>query len=270
MTGTTNKKPTGRARLALVLRSVGTILQPFEVARVLGIDQREAARLLDRWRQQGWMVRLRRGLYASVPLEMLGSEKVLENPWVIVPFLFSPGYVGGWSAAMYWDLTEQIFRDVCVITSTHVKEKNQVVGGTRFVLKHVAESKIFGLKNYWDGKIRIQVSDPARTILDVLDDPPLGGGPRQISDLIVAFLRLHPTAVGQLIGYAERLGNGAVFKRLGFMAEKLGLDPEGLQGACRDRLSAGNAKLDPMTECPRLVSRWRLWVPEAWLERNDD
>ena len=262
--------PTGRARLALVLRNVGTILQPFEVAKVLKIDPRAAARLLDRWRQQGWMVRLRRGLYASVPLEMLGSEQVLENPWVIVPFLFSPGYVGGWSAAMYWDLTEQIFRDVCVITSTHVRGKKQVVGGTRFVLKHVDESKIFGLKSYWDGKVRIQVSDPSRTILDVLDDPSLGGGPRQMSDLIMAFMRIHPTDVGQLIGYAERLGNGAVFKRLGFMVERLGLDPEGLQGVCRERLSAGNAKLDPMIECPRLVSRWRLWVPEAWVERNDD
>ena len=29
-----------------------------------------------------------------------------------------------------------------------------------------------------------------------------------------------------LLGYAERLGNGAVFKRLGFLAENLGASPE--------------------------------------------
>lgn len=262
--------PTGRVRLAMVLRNVGVILQPSTVAKVLKIDQREAARLLDRWRRQGWMVRLRRGLYASVPLEMMGSEHVLENPWVIVPFLFSPGYVGGWSAAVYWDLTEQIFRDVCVITSIHVKDKKQVIGGTRFVLKHVAKSKLFGLKHHWEGKVRIQVSDPARTILDVLDDPSLGGGPRQVADLIAAFLRSHQTTEGQLVGYGERLGNGAVFKRLGFLLEQLGLNPGGLQSACRERLSTGNAKLDPSIDCPRLVSRWRLWVPEAWREKTGD
>ena len=30
----------------------------------------------------------------------------------------------------------------------------------------------------------------------------------------------------------------------------------------RKRLTAGNAKLDPALACPRLVTEWRLWVPE--------
>ena len=40
----------------------------------------------------------------------------LEDPWVIAAQLYGPCYIGGWSAAEYWDLTEQIFRTVVVMT----------------------------------------------------------------------------------------------------------------------------------------------------------
>jgi len=59
----------------------------------------DAAKLLARWVGQGWLVRIRRGLYAPVPLEATSSEQVLSNPWVLVEQVFAPGYVGGWSAA---------------------------------------------------------------------------------------------------------------------------------------------------------------------------
>ena len=42
-------------------------------------------------------------------IDTLGPEQVLSDPWVLVPALFSWGYVGGWTAAEQWDLMEQIF-----------------------------------------------------------------------------------------------------------------------------------------------------------------
>jgi hypothetical protein len=33
---------------------------------------------------------------------------------------------------------------------------------------------------------------------------------------------------------------------------------------CRAKLTAGNAKLDPKLDNTRLVTRWRLWMPEHW------
>jgi predicted transcriptional regulator of viral defense system len=70
-----------------------------------------------------------------------------------------------------------------------------------------------------------------------------------------------------LARYADRLANGAVFKRLGFLAET---DPRGtaLVAPCRERLTKGNAKLDPALPGPRLISRWRLFVPAQWAKRG--
>jgi hypothetical protein len=58
-----------------------------------------------------------------------------------------------------------------------------------------------------------------------------------------------------------------VFKRLGFLAEReSGNDI--LVEAAKLRLTKGYAKLDPALDCPRLVTRWRLRVPEIWAEKE--
>lgn len=77
------------------------------------------------------------------------------------------------------------------------------------------------------------------------------------------YLALKEADTAKLIEYADRLGNGAVFKRLGFLLAQTNADAK-LLDACRERLTTGNAKLDPALPCRRLVKKWRLWIPKAW------
>jgi predicted transcriptional regulator of viral defense system len=67
-----------------------------------------------------------------------------------------------------------------------------------------------------------------------------------------------------LIDYGERLGNGAVFKRFGFLLEKTAPDETEAIEACSKRLTTGNTSLDSKLKNNKLVTRWRLWVPENW------
>lgn len=97
----------------------------------------------------------------------------------------------------------------------------------------------------------------------MLDDPALGGGIQQILDCLNVYFKRPDRSDQKLIEYGDHLGNGAVFKRLGFLAEKRD-DDTALVELCRARLTAGNAKLDPALECKRLISRWRLLVPPSW------
>ncbi len=255
--------PRGRIRLAAVIRAAGDVIAIDDAAQALDLSRIDAAKLLSRWVKQGWLRRVGSGAYVPVPLDSRESEHVLEDPWVLVPALFSPAYIGGRTAAAHWDLTEQVFRDIVVMTARTVRAKTQQRHGAHFALKHVREDKIFGTKSVWRGQTRIAVSDIHRTIIDMLDDPALGGGIQHAADCLNAYFR-RPDGDGEkLIAYGERLWNGAVFKRLGFLAER---NPKGepLIAACRARLTKGNAKLDPALDCPRLVSRWRLWIPGTW------
>jgi predicted transcriptional regulator of viral defense system len=190
----------------------------------------------------------------------------LEDAWVIADKLFSPCYIGGWSAAEYWDLTEQIFRTVIVLTSQRPRERKPVLKGTEFLLKTVSDKAMFGLKTVWRGQVKIKVSDPTRTILDMLSDPLLEGGMRSTVDMFKNYLNSDKKNLALLINYADQLGNGAVFKRLGFLLEQYTENEQELISQCRERLTKGNTKLDPSSKEDKLVTRWRLWVAERWLK----
>ena len=252
-----------RVRLSQVLQQAGDLVSVYDVSQTLHMERARAAKLLARWHLQGLLRRLRRGVYAPVPLTALGKEQVLEDPWVVVPELFGPAYIGGWSAAEHWGLTEQLFRSICVVTARQVRGKEQTVQGVPFVLKRARPAAMFGMKGVWRGQVKVDVSDPVKTIIDMLDNPALGGGIRHVSDCLDTFLSAAGQPVQKLIATADRLGNGAVFKRLGFLLERRGGPTEAIS-ACYERLTAGNAKLDPALTCRHLVTRWRLWCPAGW------
>lgn len=253
----------GRFRLSLVIREAGGLVSIDDVSATLGLNRIDAAKLLSRWQKQGWVKRLRRGVYAPVPLTAFGQEQVLEDPWIMIPELFGPAYVGGWSAAEYWGLTEQLFRGICIFTAKPVRNRELVVQGTPFVLKHVRPDAIFGTRAVWRDSTRILVSDPARTLVDMLDDPATGGGIRHVADCLKEYLALPDEKPENLLMTAGKLGNGAVFKRLGFLLEHLKADLE-LIASCKERLTKGNTTLDPALPCDRLVRRWRIWIPASW------
>jgi predicted transcriptional regulator of viral defense system len=253
----------GRSRLAQVLRVEGQLITITDATAALGVDRVTAAKLLARWQDQGWLKRVRRGLYAPVPVTALPSDQVIEDPWTVVPDVFDPGYVGGASAAHHWGLTEQLFRTVFVYTARPVRRSQVVIQTIPFVVRHVVKEKLFGTRAVWRGRIKVQVSDLHRTLIDILDDPAMGGGIRHVADCLQVYLGRPEASVETLIAYADRLGNGAVFKRLGFLAERSGA-PKELAAACVARLTQGNTKLDPALPSPRLLRRWRLWVPDRW------
>jgi predicted transcriptional regulator of viral defense system len=252
-----------RAQLSSVIRASKELITVENASTALRLDRVAAAKVLARWTQQGWLTRVRRGLYAPVPLAASLPDQVLEDAWVLVPEIFSPGYVGGVSAAHHWDLTEQLFRTVFVYTTRPIRQTQQTIQGIDFSVHHIDKRLLFGLRPQWRGRVKIQVSDVHRTIIDMLNDPSTGGGARHVMDCLAAYLRRQDADPDRLVSYGEKLANGAIFKRLGFLAERSGA-PASLVNACVERLTKGNAKLDPSLESPRLAARWRLWVPTRW------
>lgn len=252
-----------REQLAAVLRASGDLVRVEDAAKVLGVSRYSAARSLARWEGRHWLKRVRRGLYVPIPLSLTADENVLEDPWMLVPELFAPGYIGGATAAHHWDLTEQIFRTVFVYTTRHVRTTEEAIQGFPFQVRHVAEDRMFGTYTLWRGRTKILLSDIHHTVVDLLDDPSAGGGIRHVEGCLRSYLTAKDVDLSLLLNYAERLGNGAVFKRMGFLGERLHA-PADFVDACARRLTKGNAKLDPTLLSPRLVKRWRLTVPNNW------
>ena len=258
----------GRKRLSAIARETKGTISVKEASNILKVSTTEAAKMLSRWAKKGWLSRVKRGLYIPIPLESRTTEIPLEDPWIIAERLYSPCYIGGWSAAEYWDLTEQVFRTVVVMTTQKPRERNPIIKGTNFLLRTISEKEMFGLKPVWRGQVKILISDPSRTILDMLNNPRLGGGMRSVADILRNYLKPENRDLKLLIEYSKRLGNGAVFKRLGFLLERFASDQISFINDCKSQLTKGNVKLDPALESDRLITRWRLWVPESWVKEK--
>lgn len=211
--------------------------------------------------ERGWLARVRRGWYLAVPLGASAPREWRADPWQVAATVFAPGYVGGWSACEHWGLTEQLFRDVAVVTARRVRARRQIVQGASFRIRTLPEAKHFGLETVWRGEVRVAVSDPERTLVDLLDDPAFGGGIRHVAEVVASWHERVERSERKLIEYAERLGNRAAFKRLGYLLEALGLEAPELVQACLQRQSAGLSKLDPgVASKGKIHKRWNLRV----------
>jgi predicted transcriptional regulator of viral defense system len=179
---------------------------------------------------------------------------------VVASRVWAPCYFSGWTAARQWNLTEQVFLTTILKTSARVRESEASLLDHNYLVGHVSPAALsWGLMTEWRGESRLRFASPARTVVEILDRPKIGGGLRQAGDVLTAYFEDSNPA--ELVETGDRFGNRAVFKRLGYLVETLGLDQAGLLAACAERVSSGISALDPDGPAGgRRVMRWGLRV----------
>lgn len=260
---------TNRGHLDALHRSMRGPFTAVDAAAALQLELPRTRRLLSYLAARGWLSRVRQGLYVTVPLGATAPSLWREDPWVVAQSAFEPCYMAGWSAFEHWGLTDQLYGTLCVATGASIRQRTVIIQETTYRLVSVPVKRHFGTFPVWRGQVRVSVSDPSRTVVDILSNPALGGGIRHASEVVMNYLGGEHRAVDRLLGYAQQLGNRGVYKRLGFLIEALGLEESDLSLACRGAKSAGIALLDPALDpAGPIVTRWNLRV-NATLPRPD-
>lgn len=182
----------------------------------------------------GWIIRLRRGLYAGTG-RLPGELDV--PPFVIATSLVSPSAVAFFSALVHHGLTDQIPRVITAVTPQKVvapsmRKAGQASGERVEHLWHAAGLDFryvtilpkrfsFGVEAVWlDERFRVHVTDRERTVLDLFALPRLLGG----LDEGLAVLERAGDGIDleKLVSYALRYDSVAVAKRLGWSLEQTG------------------------------------------------
>jgi predicted transcriptional regulator of viral defense system len=230
-------------------------------AELLGVHPNQASLTLRRLVQRGWLTRVRRGLYFVLPIEAGSESGVIEDPWILARELYAPCYIGGWTAAEHWGLTEQLFRSTFVVTAAMIRHSLETFLELDFRIVRAKRDRVASVGTVWRGRERIAVSDRERTIADALAKPSWVGGIRHLIQILRAYRSSKEWNPDRLIERLDEIGSGAAFKRLGYLTETLFTDQTRLMDAALARRTTGVVKLDPSVPGHgRLVTRWRLWL----------
>lgn len=251
-----------RAILAELARaSTGGLLTVAGAAKALGVSPHDAAVKLGRLERSGWLARARRGLYLVLPLETRpGTAPVAEDPWVLANALFAPCYIGGWTAAEHWGLTEQLFRSTFVASAATTRHGTEVLAAAFHVVR-VRDDRLRGIGHVWRAGLRVATSDRERTIVDALVHPHWVGGVRHLVEILRTHRASAEWSAKRLMASAEKFATGSAFKRLGFLAERLWPKETGIAQLAYARRTAGVIRLDPAVKSRGTMSkRWGLWL----------
>ena len=234
-----------------------------ELAPRVGLKDAYLWECLYHLRQTGWIVALHRGLYALSPT---APGVTPTHEFEIAMALVEPAAISHWSALHYHGLTEQVPRQIFVLTTTETSVPRRrakltpagdgyIVGDTAYRLVQVKPERFFGTEQIWVGAARVTITDLERTLLDGLSMPRYCG---DFAEVLHAFKRGSTQLnVERIAQYARRL-DMATAKRLGWV-----LEHQDLHSAQLDRLAAlpvkGYRPLDPTG--PRkghCNSRWMI------------
>ena len=174
-------------------------------------------------RRNGWIIALRRGLYAlSSTVPGVSSAHEFE----IAMALVDPAAISHWSALHYHGLTEQAPRNMFVLTTTETSVPRMrrvgakhtgggyLVGDTTYRFIQVKPERHFGIEKVWVGDARVSITDPERTLLDGLSMPRYCG---DFAEVLHAFgVRMDRLDIERITEYALRMG-AATAKRLGWV-----------------------------------------------------
>ena len=226
----------------------------------LDIPYRKAKLTVSRLRGKGWLISLNRGTYLIVPLEAGVEGRYSEHEFVVASHLVKPYYIGYWSALQYYGLTEQIPVTVFVVTTKHVVDRSKVILDSRYRIVTIVEKKFFGYDKVLIANSTAYVSDKTKTIADCLDHPEYCGGMSEAAKALWA--ARNSVSVDGVAEYGRRMGNSAILKRLGYLAELLELEtPKTVIDRLHDDVGKGYSLLDPLGKREsRHSSKWGLII----------
>ncbi len=238
-----------------------------DARRIIRRNPIAANKLLHTLVRQGRIQRLEKGKFQLQPLTQ-NEEAMNEHEFLVAMQLVQPSYIAYWTALHYDGLTEQL-ANVVFVATTKQKKPIKIHGITyRFVV--LSKPKFFGIETQQIGGRPFQISDLEKTIVDCFAHPEYCGGIVEAAKGLWNALHENRLNLDKLTRYAERLGNRAVLKRIGYLVEFYQIPVDGHVVRWHKHLSAGYNPLDPLgSRRGTHNARWQLLINRNPIELND-
>lgn len=226
----------GSALLSTISAGGEEVFTVEEAAAVLGHGGNEFRKLLHDLARNRWIERIERGKYLILPLEAGPKAEYGTHPFIIARKLADPYYIGFASALNHYGITEQVSKTTYVVTT---KPKRPLFfHSEEFRFVRLGEKRFFGVGEEWMGKLKFNISEVEKTVLDCLFMPEYSGG---LAEVAKAFTKELDYA--KLYRYAVKMDDLAVLKRLGFIIDAMNIKTD-IKSRLLERVKGGYCMLD--------------------------
>ena len=219
----------------------------------------------------GHLVRVRRGLYATVP-RGVRPETAGVDPYLIAAQLTDDAVVAYHAALQYHGRAYSLWNRYAYLTRHRARPLE--FRGSRFLPAQLPAA-VRSLPDTGGGVVeqrhaggRVRVTTLERTLVDVLGAPEHGGGWEEIWRSLESVEYFDLDAV---VAYALKLGSALTVARVGFYLsqhrEALMVDDAHL-AALHAHAPSQPRYLDRRREPGKLIASWNLVVPERVLQRS--
>jgi len=169
--------------------------------RISGKTKEYCRTYLYRLRKDGLIFRIEKGKYS-----------VLNDPLIFSSYLLTPSYISFWTALRFYNLTEQLPKDIMIASS---KSKDKIMfEGTKiafFKIKHM-----WGYRKVTYGNCFIFIADKEKSIIDSLLL-------KNVSfNEIIKAIKTKEIDYRKLIEYSIKTKNKSLIKRIGYILEEEG------------------------------------------------
>lgn len=225
------------------------------IREAVGADSaRDVAKRLVRKRA---LERIGRGKYVVRPLRTL-SRPSAPSAAVLAAALLQgePCYLGGLWALTFHRLTDQQYTSTldAFLARRHPARR---LGSATIAFHRVPAARLAsGTETATIEGLSVQVSDPERTLLDVLDYPGIAGGSGEA--LRMVSLALPKVSVRKLVEDAAEAGRSSTCQRLGVLLERAGASRRELAALAR-RVRGTRSLLSLRQGYPRVGRVNRRW-----------
>ena len=188
-----------------------SIKQAEEAAPKIGMSASYVAVSLHHLLTGGWIMRLKRGVYA------IAAYGPTPHEFSIAMALVNPSAISHWTAMHYHHLTQQTPNKIFAITPRETSIPRSL-GKKTFHFIRIKKEYFFGIETVWLDDMQVQITNLEKTLVDGLYLPEYCG---DFAEVLYAYkISKDRINIDLIVQYGLKLGI-AVAKRLGLILERL-------------------------------------------------
>ena len=218
--------------------------------------------LLARYKQQGWVVSIRRNTYCMIDI---ASKQPVCDKYEIGSHLSPTACISYHTALEFHGLAHQPFNEAFVKSQSRFNS---------FVFEDIdytycrPTKEIIGMMNP-KGNPYVRVTDIESTLLDCFDHIDRAGGIEELLHCLESIVMLDE---GKIIHYLEQIGKSFLYQKAGYLLERIKEQAnlsDSLIEQCREKGTKSVKWLTNDEESDTFVSKWRMYVPQELTSKEE-